>query len=80
MTEHQLQLQQLVTRRAAVIEEVNTLRAEAQAKAELVIRLEGAIEGLQLVGIELPPAEETIPVAEGEEAAEETEAAEWLTQ
>jgi len=78
MTEQQQQLQQLIARRAAVIEEVNRLRAEAQSKTELVIRLEGAIEGLQLVGIELPaeaapelpevPAEAPAAEAPAEEA------------
>ena len=77
MTEQQQQLQQLVERRASVIEEVNKLRAEANAKAELVIRLEGAIEGLSLVGIELPPsaAPELPEVPAEAPAAEAPEAA-----
>lgn len=75
MTEQQQQLQQLVERRAAVIEEVNKLRAEANAKAELVIRLEGAIEGLSLVGIELPAdAAPELPEVPAEAPATEAEA------
>lgn len=79
MTEQQEQLQKLVERRAAVIEEVNALRAEANAKAELVIRLEGAIEGLSLVGIELPaeaaPELPEVPAAEAPAEAPAEEAA-----
>lgn len=60
MTEQQQQLKVLVDRHREVSEEMSKLRAQINEKAELLIRLEGAIEGIGMVGVVLPK--------EGEEA------------
>ena len=73
MTEQQQKLNEFVQRRNALAGELNELQQRLNDGTQLLYRLEGAIDGHQLVGIELPEAE--APEAPTETAAEAAEAA-----
>jgi hypothetical protein len=64
MTEQQEKLQQLVSRRTEVVEEATKLQKELQAKGELIIRIEGAIEAFSMLDIKLPEEAPEAPAAE----------------
>ena len=53
MTEQQEKLKELIQTRVALLKEVKELQAEVQKKTETIIRIEGAIEGLQYAGVKL---------------------------
>ena len=54
MTEQQTKLQELITRRAQVVEEATKMQKELQNKSELIMRLEGALEAFAMLGVKLP--------------------------
>jgi len=65
MTEQQQKLKDLVGRRLKAVEEATKLQKELQARSELIIRLEGAIEAFSLLDITLPEeGAEEVPAAE----------------
>ena len=58
MTEDQKKLQELITRRAQVVEEATKMQKELQTKSELIMRLEGALEAFAMLGVKLPEEDE----------------------
>ena len=57
MTEPNSALQQLVSKRQEILGELDQLRVETQRRQELLLRIEGGIEALGLVGATLESAE-----------------------
>ena len=53
MTDPQEYLRNLISTREATVKEIEALKAQARTRVEFLIRLEGAIEALGEVGIEL---------------------------
>ena len=66
MTDPKSALQQFIDKRTEVLGELEQLRLETQRRQELLLRIEGAIEGLSLIGVTLEeaPAEGPAPEAE----------------
>jgi DNA-directed RNA polymerase subunit F len=54
MTEQQQHLVQLVEQQKVLIQEIEKLSAEAMTKKELALKLQGAVEYLNQVGVFLP--------------------------
>lgn len=73
MTEQQMHLQQLVERRNQLIAEIQSLNSNATSSRELLLRVEGAIEYLQQVGVTLPEPEITEEVESFDELNAEQE-------
>ena len=61
MTHEQEVLQQFISKRIELLHSSEELRSQLQQKAELLLRVEGAIEAFGLIGIELTPAEGPAP-------------------
>ena len=57
MTHEQEVLQQFITKRIQLLRSSEELRQQLQQQAELLLRVEGAIEAFGLIGIEITPAE-----------------------
>ena len=68
MTEQQEHLTQLLEQQQQIIENLNALNNQASAGREALLRVQGAINYLQEVGVTLPEPEVEEEVAE--EAAE----------
>ena len=60
MTEQQQHLTNLLQQRQTLSQELETLQGQATAKRELFLKVQGAIEYLQQVGVVLPEPEETV--------------------
>ena len=58
MIDPQEYLRNLIATREATLKEIESLKLQARSRAEFVIRLEGAIEALGQVGIELEETED----------------------
>ena len=72
MSEQQDHLSNLLAQRQTLVSEINDLNSKAAAKRELLLRVAGAIEYLQQIGVTLPePEPEAVP--EGEVPTPETE-------
>ena len=61
MTHEQEVLQQFLSKRVDLIRSTEQLRIQMQQQAELLLRVEGAIEAFGLIGIEITPAEGPAP-------------------
>ena len=61
MTKEQEVLQQFISKRIELLHSSEELRSQLQQQAELLLRVEGAIEAFGLIGIELTPAEGPAP-------------------
>ena len=61
MTKEQEVLQQFLTKRIQLLRSSEELRQQLQQQAELLLRVEGAIEAFGLIGIEITPAEGPAP-------------------
>ena len=61
MTHEQEVLQQFLTKRLQLLRSGEELRSQLQQQAELLLRVEGAIEAFGLIGIEITPAEGPAP-------------------
>ena len=63
MTEQQEHLSQVIEQQKQVINDINNLNTQLNAKKELLYKLQGVIEYLEQVGVSLPqeetPEEET---------------------
>ena len=59
MTEKQQHLTNLLQQRQTLSQELETLQGQATAKRELFLKVQGAIEYLQQVGVVLPEPEQT---------------------
>jgi prefoldin subunit 5 len=67
MTEQQQHLSNLLQQRQALAQEIETLNGQVTSKRELFLKVQGAIEYLEQVGVTLPAPEETV-----EEVAQES--------
>ena len=61
MTHEQEVLQQFINKRIELLRSSEELRSQLQQQAELLLRVEGAIEAFGLIGIELTAAEGPAP-------------------
>jgi prefoldin subunit 5 len=57
MTEQQTHLSQLVGQQNQLINEINNLTNQLNTKRELVLKVQGAIEYLEQIGVTLPAVE-----------------------
>jgi prefoldin subunit 5 len=64
MTEQQQHLTNLLQQRQTLSQELETLQGQATAKRELFLKVQGAIEYLQQVGVVLPEPEPVDEVSE----------------
>ena len=60
MAEQQQHLTNLLQQRQTLSQELETLQGQATAKRELFLKVQGAIEYLQQVGVVLPEPEQTV--------------------
>ena len=60
MTEQQQHLTNFLQQRQTLSQEFETLQGQATAKRELFLKVQGAIEYLQQVGVVLPEPEQTV--------------------
>ena len=65
LTEQQKHLQSVLEQQNTLVSEINTLESQARSKREMAVKLQGIVEYLGGIGVELPKEEE---------AAEETPA------
>ena len=65
LTEQQKHLQSVLEQQQTLVSEINTLESQARSKREMAVKLQGIVEYLGGIGVELPKEEE---------AAEETPA------
>ena len=59
LTEQQKHLQSVLEQQNTLVSEINTLEAQARTKREMAVKLQGIVEYLNSVGVELPKEEET---------------------
>jgi prefoldin subunit 5 len=65
MTEQQQHLTNLLQQRQTLSQEMETLNTQLTNKRELFLKVQGAIEYLQQVGVVLPEPEETVEEVSG---------------
>ena len=63
LTEQQKHLQSVLEQQQTLVSEINTLEAQARQKREMAVKLQGIIEYLGGIGVELPKQEEPAPAA-----------------
>jgi len=73
MTDQQQHLQQVLEQQKTLVGEINELNSQVDSKRQMALKLQGVLEYLQQLGIELPKEEEAS--AETEEAPAEEAAA-----
>ena len=69
LTEHQTHLKYVTEQAQGLVNEINQLEAQAKSKRDMLLKLQGIIEYLQQIGVELPkevPAPPEPPVADPE--------------
>ena len=69
VTDHQTHLKSVTDQAKELVSEINQLEAQAKNKRDMLLKLQGIIEYLQQIGVELPkevPAPPKPPVAEAE--------------
>jgi len=69
MTDQQQHLQQVLEQQKTLVGEINELNSQVDSKRQMALKLQGVLEYLQQLGIELPKEEEAS--AETEEAPAE---------
>ena len=67
MTDQQQHLQQVLEQQKVLVGEINELNSQVDSKRQMALKLQGVLEYLQQLGVELPKEEEA-PAEEGEEA------------
>ena len=67
MTDQQQHLQQVLEQQKTLVAEINELNTQVDSKRQMALKLQGVLEYLQQLGVELPKEEEA-PAEEGEEA------------
>ena len=72
MTDQQNHLKQVLTQQKTLVAEINELNSAVESKKSMALKLQGVLEYLQQLGIELPKEEE----APAEEAPAEEATAE----
>tara|TARA_B100001113_G_scaffold155641_1_gene127261 strand:- start:175 stop:462 length:288 start_codon:yes stop_codon:yes gene_type:complete len=73
LTEQQKHLQSVLEQQQTLVSEINTLEAQARQKREMAVKLQGIVEYLGGIGVELPKEEEA--AAEAPAPAANTEVA-----
>ena len=71
MTDHQNHLKQVLEQQKTLVAEINELNSAVESKKSMALKLQGVLEYLQQLGIELPKEEEA-PAAEEAPAEEAT--------
>ena len=66
MTDQQQHLQQVLEQQKVLVGEINELNTQVDSKRQMALKLQGVLEYLQQLGVELPKEEE----ASTEEGAE----------
>ena len=69
MTDQQQHLKQVLEQQKVLVGEINELNSQVDSKRQMALKLQGVLEYLQQLGVELPKEEEA--PAEEEAAAEE---------
>ena len=59
LTEQQKHLQSVLEQQNTLVSEINTLESQARSKREMAVKLQGIVEYLGGIGVELPKEEET---------------------
>jgi len=67
MTDQQQHLQQVLEQQKTLVGEINDLNSQVESKKQMALKLQGVLEYLQQLGVELPKEEEA-PTEEGAEA------------
>ena len=70
MTDQQQHLQQVLEQQKTLVGEINELNTQVDSKRQMALKLQGVLEYLQQLGVELPKEEEA-PAETEEVAAEE---------
>ena len=68
MTDQQQHLKQVLEQQKTLVAEINELNTQVDSKRQMALKLQGVLEYLQQLGVELPKEEEA--PAEEEAAAE----------
>ena len=72
MTDQQQHLQQVLEQQKTLVGEINELNAQVDSKRQMALKLQGVLEYLQQLGVELPAEEGAeAPAVEPEVAAAE---------
>ena len=58
LNEQQKHLQSVLEQQQTLVSEINTLEAQARQKSEMAVKLQGIVEYLGGIGVELPKEEE----------------------
>ena len=58
LTEQQKHLQSVLEQQQTLVSEINTLESQARTKREMAVKLQGIVEYLGGIGVELPKEEE----------------------
>ena len=69
LTDHQTHLKSVTEQAQGLINEIQDLESQAKSKRDMLLKLQGIIEYLQQIGVELPkevPAPPEPPVADPE--------------
>ena len=75
MTDQQNHLKQVLEQQKTLVAEINELNSAVESKKSMALKLQGVLEYLQQLGIELPKEEEAPPAeAPAEEATAEVAA------
>ena len=79
LTDQQKHLQSVLEQQQTLVSEINTLEAQARQKREMAVKLQGIVEYLGGIGVELPKEDATseapAPVANTEVVAPPVEPA-----
>ena len=74
MTDQQNHLKQVLEQQKTLVAEINELNSAVESKKSMALKLQGVLEYLQQLGIELPKEEKAPAEAPAEEAAAEVAA------
>ena len=74
MTDQQNHLKQVLEQQKTLVAEINELNSAVESKKSMALKLQGVLEYLQQLGIELPKEEEAPAEAPTEEATAEVAA------
>ena len=74
MTDQQNHLKQVLEQQKTLVAEINELNSAVESKKSMALKLQGVLEYLQQLGIELPKEEEAPAEAPAEAAAAEVAA------
>ena len=73
LTEQQKHLQSVLEQQQTLVSEINTLESQARSKREMAVKLQGIVEYLGGIGVELPKEEEGTATPEAPAATTNTE-------